>query len=357
MIKLDGSRGEGGGQILRSSLALAALTGEKLLVTGVRAGRPNPGLRAQHLAAVKAMQRICGAKVRGATVGSSELLFEPGPARGGDYTLDVAAEARSAGSTSLVFQALLPALSFAGEPSHLVIRGGTHVAWSPPYHHLADAFLPALGRMGLRATLGLRRWGWYPVGQGEVEASVEPVEGGLSPLVLEGRFEPQDIRALSVSSRLPAHIAERQRNQLIKRLAERGLSATVDVLEAEAASPGSLVYLKATSGEGVVAVSALGERGKPAEVVADEAAGKFFEFLDGGGAVEEHLADQLVLYLALAGGESSFTTSRVSRHLLTNIWVIESFLSAPFGPLFEVEGELGTFGRIKVRGVGFAGRH
>lgn len=351
MIKLDGSHGEGGGQILRTSLALAALTGERLLVNRIRAGRSNPGLRAQHLAGVRAMQAICGARVRGASIGSSELLFEPGPVKGGEHVLDVAAQTRSAGSTSLVLQALLPALAFGAAPSHLTIRGGTHVAWSPPYHHLEEVFLPLVGRMGVRAAIRLNRWGWYPRGGGEVEVAVMPVEGALSPLVLEGPFEPQEIVALAASSNLPAHVTERVCERFKARLAERGMAAPCRTLEAPADGPGCLAYLKAVGGGNkLAAFSALGEKGRPAEAVADEAVDLFFQFLQGGGAVEEHLADQLLIYLALAEGESSFTTSKVSRHLLTNLWVIEQFWGRR---IFEAEGDLGAPGRVVAHGVGF----
>lgn len=349
MIRLDGSHGEGGGQILRTALALSALTGEKLLVVRIRSGRPNPGLRAQHLAGVRAMQGICGAKVRGAQIGSPELMFEPGPVAGGDWRLDVG----TAGSTSLVLQALLPALSFAERESRLTIRGGTHVAWSPPFHHLSDVFLPQVRRMGVKAEMALNRWGWYPKGEGEIEAGVEPVSGTLKPLVLEGAFSPQEIEILSATSNLPSHVRERVGERLLARLSERGLKATLSLLDVPAANPGCLAYLRARDGEKLAATSALGEKGKPAEAVADEAVEEFFHFLDGGGAVDEHLADQLVPYLALAEGESRFTTSRLSRHLLTNIWVIESFTEHIFGKIFEVEGELGEPGRVVVKGVGF----
>ncbi len=352
LVRIDGSHGEGGGQIVRTAVALSALTGRPLLVVNVRAGRSKPGLRAQHLAGVKAMQRICGARVRGGSIGSPELLFEPGPTRGGDYLLDVAAEARSAGSVLLVFQTLLPALTFAEGGSRLTIRGGTHVAWSPPYQSLAEVFVPTVANMGVRVGLELSRWGWYPRGGGEVLAAVEPVRGVLSPLRLEEGFVPGDIEALSASSNLPAGVGERQRERLLARLAERGFSAECSLLDSPAEGPGSLVFIKVrdAGGRKLAGFSALGERGKPAERVADEAADGLFEFLDRGGAVEEHLADQLVPYMALAGGESCVTTSRVSRHLLTNIWVVESFL----GPVFSVEGDLGRPGRVVARGVGLA---
>ncbi|MFH0810661.1 MAG: RNA 3'-terminal phosphate cyclase [Pseudomonadota bacterium] len=352
-MRIDGSHGEGGGQILRTALALSALTGEKLLLTNIRAGRSKPGLRAQHLAGVRAMERICGARVRGAAMGSTELLFEPGAVAGGDYLLDVAAEKTmgSAGATSLVFHALLPALSFAPEGSHLTIRGGTHVAWSPSFHHLAEVFLPTVARMGLRARVGLNRWGWYPRGGGEVEAEVTPVAGFfLRPIILEEQsFSPEWVEVLSASSGLPAQVRERQCRRLLARLAERGLEAECRLMEAPAGGAGSLVFIKAGCGELTVGFSALGERGKRAEQVADEAAEVFFDFLDGTGAVDEHLADQLVVYMALAKGESSFRTSRVSPHLVTNIWVVENFM----GKIFQLEGDLGEPGRVSARGVAF----
>ncbi len=333
---------------MRTSLALAALTGETLRVVNIRSGRPNPGLRAQHLSGVRTMQKICGGSLRGAVIGSSELTFEPGPVKGGDFALDVAEQTRSAGSTSLILQALLPALSFAARGSHLTIRGGTHVAWSPPFHYLAEVFLPQVSRLGVRAEMRLRRWGWYPRGQGEIEARVEPA-GRLRPVVLEGKFSPERVEALSASSNLPGHVRERQRDRLKRRLAERGLEASCRMLDVAAVSPGSLVFIKVRDSDRLAGFSALGEKGKAAEKVADEAADALFAFLDGGGAVDEHLADQLVPYLALADGESSFTTSRISGHLLTNIWVAERFL----GKVFRVEGSPGEAGRVVATGVGF----
>jgi RNA 3'-terminal phosphate cyclase (ATP) len=297
---------------------------------------------------------VCGGRLLGAHLGSQELVFEPGEVKGGDYLLDVAEETRSAGSVTLLLQALLPALSFAGAASRLSVRGGTHVAWSPPFHHLAEVFLPVVREMGLRAEARLVRWGWYPQGGGEVEAEVRPVgsprgeaAGRLAPLDWEGPFRPEQIECLSATSRLPVHVAERQRERLLYRLSERGLKASCEVVDAPAASPGSFVFVKARHDRRLAGFSALGERGKPAERVADEAVGALFDFLEGVAAAEEHLADQLVLYLALADGVSRLTVQRLSGHLMTNIWVVERFL----GKVFEIEGEPGGPGWLSARGV------
>lgn len=336
---LDGSYGEGGGQIVRSALSLAALLGEPVRICNIRAGRDKPGLRAQHLTGVRALAQVTGAEVEGAVLGSRELTFRPRRSRGGRYVFDVAELTGSAGSVTLVLQALLPPLLAAREPSTLTIRGGTHVAWSPPVHYVMHVFLPALAELGGRVTLSLKRWGWYPRGGGEIEVTVEPAP------VLLGRqwLTPPELAAfqgLSAGCRVPEHVIRRQARRLKERLGE-----ALPVMEVEAVGldPGSFVFLWGPR----AGFGALGARGKPAERVADEATEDFLRFQTRGAALDRHLADQIVLYLALAKGPSEFTTEEITRHLLTNLWVIEQFL----GPTFTVQGELGEPGRVSCPGA------
>jgi len=290
--------------------------------------------------AVKALAQVTRAEVEGASLGSRELAFRPRTIEAGNYFFDIAEKTGSAGSVTLVAQALLPPLLAAPGPTNLTIRGGTHVAWSPPAHYLSAVFLPALAELGAEATLTLTRWGWYPRGGGEVRLTIHPA-AQLSPRTWRTASGPQDFQALSAASRVPAHVIRRQ----ARRLQER-LGSGLPVAEQEAASldPGSFVFLWGP----LAGFHALGARGKPAEKVADEAVEEFLRFKKTETATDRHLADQVLFYLARAQGPSAFTTEEITQHLLTNIWVIEQFL----GPIFQVQGELGEPGEVSCRGQG-----
>jgi RNA 3'-terminal phosphate cyclase (ATP) len=334
MFFLDGSYGEGGGQILRTALSLAALTGTAVRIERIRAGRPKPGLRPQHLTAVQALAQVAQAEVTGAHLESQELTFRPRALRGGGYHFDVAAKTGSAGSVTLIAQALLPPLLRAGSPTNIILKGGTHVPWSPPAHYLSQVFLPALSSMGAEVQMTLERWGWYPKGGGEVRFDVRPAR------ILSGvewRTPPPSsaFRALSVSARLPEHVARRQAARLEARL---GPAVPVEIIRVDGRDPGSLVCLWGPR----AGFSALGAPGKPAEQVADETVDAFLAFQESGAALDRHLADQILIYLALAAGPSAFTTEALTSHLTTNVWVIEQFL----GPMFEVRGNPGERGEI-----------
>jgi RNA 3'-terminal phosphate cyclase (ATP) len=338
MLFLKGSYGEGGGQILRTALSLAAVTGTPVRIEAIRAGRPKPGLRPQHLTAVNAVAQVSQAEVTGARLGSQELTFRPGAPQGGRYLFDVAAKTGSAGSVSLIAQALLPPLLRAERPATVILRGGTHVPWSPPAHYLSHVFLPALAAMGAEVKLSLERWGWYPRGGGEIRLSIRPAHT-LKGVEWRTPAAGAAFRGLSAAAKLPEHVARRQAAQLKVRLGE---AIPVDLIPAGGQDPGSLVFLWGPR----AGFSALGARGKPAERVADEVADAFLTFRERNAALDRHLADQLLLYLALARGPSTFTTEAVTSHLLTNVWVIEQFL----GPTFEVRGNPGERGEILVRG-------
>ena len=330
VLTLDASYGEGGGQILRTALALSVALRRPVTLRRVRARRPKPGLQPQHLTAVRALAAISDAQVSGDALDSTELSFAPRALRGGDYRFDVGAIRGSAGSVALLFQALLLPLAMAREPSRLTLLGGTHVPWSPPVHYLGDVFLPALRRVGITAEIGLRRWGWYPRGGGEIEARVDPAGdpgAGWRGLRWEARPPRPLITGVSAVSRLPLSIAERQQRQALARLRVHGLEADIAIVEdAQALGPGTLLFL-ATSGEGGLAgFSALGRRGVSAEAVADEAVEPLLAYLDSGAAVDDHLADQLVPYLALAGTPSALTCPDRTSHLNTVAWTVRQFL-------------------------------
>ena len=245
MLSLDGSYGEGGGQILRTALSLAALTGVPVRIERIRAGRSKPGLRPQHLTAVQAVARVSQAEVTGAHLGSQALTFRPRTPQGGHYLFDVAEKTGSAGSVSLIAQALLPPLLKAGAPATVILKGGTHVPWSPPAHYLSHVFLPALAPWGRRWSMTLERWGWYPRGGGEVRLTIKP--GPASDRGGSGAPRPASsaFRALSAAAKLPEHVARRQAARLAARLGE---TLPVEIIAASGQDPGSLVFLWGPAG-------------------------------------------------------------------------------------------------------------
>jgi RNA 3'-terminal phosphate cyclase (ATP) len=269
---------------------------------------------------VRALAAISDALVEGDEIGSTEVSFTPRRLRGGEYRFDVGAERGSAGSAALLFQSLLLPLSMAGIRSRLTLIGGTHVPWSPTVHYLSRVFLPALRRAGVDASVELVRWGWYPAGGGEIEATIAP------PHAIGGFTVPPSlpIEGLSAVSRLPRSIAERQRRRARERLAAEGLDVAIEIEEdATALGPGTVVFLASPARAGF---AALGRRGLPAERVADEAADQLLAWLRTGAAVDDHLADQLVPFLALASDPTTFTCPTVSAHLRTVAWVVQQFL-------------------------------
>jgi len=333
VLELDGSYGEGGGQIVRTALSLSAITGRPVRIDNVRQRRTQPGLRPQHLAAVRAVARICGARVRGADIGSRAVEFVPGAApAAGEYAFDVAevSEGGSAGSTGLLFQCLFMPLALARGCSTLSLAGGTHVRWSPCHHYLAEVFLPAVRRLGLHAELDLVRWGWYPRGGGRVVARIQGLGGSgappLRPLLLMDRGRLVEVRGFSAASNLPEHVIRRQKDQVLRRLKARHLRADIDELTPPADGPGTALFVLAKYEHVRAGFTGYGRVRYPAEKVADDAADAFEEHLSGRAAVDPYLADQLLLPAALAPGTTEYGTSRVTGHLLTNAWVIRQFL-------------------------------
>lgn len=352
VLEIDGSYGEGGGQILRTALSLAVALGRPFRMRRIRAGRPKPGLRPQHLVAVRAAAAISGAAVEGDRVGSQDLLFAPQrwPA-GGDCTFDVGATEAggSAGAVSLVFQTLFLPLALAGAPSHLTLVGGTHVPWSPPFHYLAHVYLPAVAALGYRADLAIQRWGWYPKGGGVVQASIQPLdatEGAARSLDWTRRGRLTRVWGISAASNLPEHIVQRQKAQALEMLRKAGLRAEMEEAEAPAMGFGTVVFLVAEYERGIGGFTAYGALRKPAERVAEEAARELIRFHETKAAVDEHLADQLLLPAVLADADVAFTTPRATEHLRTNAWAIGQFL----GPRVEIEPHP-TGALVRVRGA------
>lgn len=321
MIELDGAHGEGGGQILRTSLALSLVTGKPFHLRNLRAGRKKPGLQPQHLMSVEAAATIGQARTRGAALQSKELVFEPGPVRPGTYHFKIG----TAGSTGLVLHTIYLPLALASAPSQVAIEGGTHVKASPCFHFLDITWRRHLALVGINIAVTMRRPGFYPRGGGLVEAAITPGPH-IQSLTVERVVPVKTFGGFSAVAGLPASIAQRQAVRAQRRLEALGLQGTIRE-ESWSGGPGTVIGVELPTSPVPTLFFALGERGKPAESVADEAACQAETFLraDPPG-VDEHSADQLVLPLALAPEPSSFRVAAVSTHLLTNIDVIQRFV-------------------------------
>ncbi len=342
-VTIDGAQGEGGGQIIRTSLTLAALTGRPLALVRIRAGRRNPGLQAQHLTAARAAAALCDATLTGAELGSERLTFTPrAPVRAADHAFAIG----TAGATTLVAQTALLPLALAGG-GRVQIEGGTHVAFAPTADYLSEVYLPALAAAGLDLTARLTRPGFFPRGGGLLELDVRA--GHPRPLVRETRGALLGVHARVLTSRLPTQVGERGADALQEALVGLPVPVTVEIVESEAASPGAAVLIVAATAAGPAGFSALGERGKRMEDVALEAADALAAWLAHGAAVDEHLADQLVPVLALARGESRWTTWPVTEHLRTVLQVVQRFLPVEA----RLEEAPDGFGRVTLIGAGW----
>ncbi|NDJ36394.1 MAG: RNA 3'-phosphate cyclase [Chloroflexi bacterium] len=328
MIHIDGSQGEGGGQILRTALALSVVTGQPFHMDRIRANRRKPGLAPQHLAGVIAAARICGADVQGAGLRTQALAFTPGgTVQPGRYVLDIGelAGTPSAGSVTMLLQTVLLPLALAGGPSELVLRGGTHVRWSPPAHYAMSVLLPTLNRMGVEARAQLNGTGWYPEGGGELVVEI----GGGASLVgidLSERGDLVTVSGEAVACSLPEHVAQRMADEANTRLRAAGLPPGIQPVTAKGRSTGAGLFITVTGTGAAAGFDALGKRGKPAETVAAEGIDDVLAYLQQPHALDEHLPDQLLPFMALAQGPSVLTTMAVTEHTRTNAAVIGRFI-------------------------------
>ncbi|MEM2927260.1 MAG: RNA 3'-terminal phosphate cyclase [Candidatus Bathyarchaeia archaeon] len=351
-LEIRGDILEGGGQILRTAIAFSAVIGIPIEVTRIRARRSPPGLRAQHMAAVSAVSELTGARVEGLSMGSQRLLFIPGQPKAGSFSLDIG----TAGSVTLVLQALMPIMAFSPGRVSIRLKGGTNNPMAPPFEFLKEVLLPILKRMGFEAELRLLRRGFYPKGGGIVETYAYPLKS-LKPLVLTEEARLERIWGFAYSARLPRHIVERMASSATKILEKAGYGSFLKGVEFEvldsldegcSISPGCgiILFAELTNGSRIVG-DALGEPGKPAEAVGKEASEKLIKQLETLRPVDRHLADQLVPWIALAQGSSRLSVCELTLHTLTCIEVVRRI----GGLGFEVQGSLGKPSTIACEGM------
>lgn len=343
-IVIDGSEGEGGGQVLRTALTFSLLTGKSFRMIHIRARRKNPGLAPQHLKSIEAAANISRSHVEGASIGAREIFFQPDTVTRGNYFFDI----RTAGSTSLVFQTICFPLSWKAPGSTLTIRGGTHVSHSPSFHYLERQWLPWMKRLGYEFQLDLRRAGYYPKGGGEIFASCG-VHHHAPELKATQRGALTDLHILSTYSNIPQEVAERQIQQASAELSNRGFTFDVHKEELSAFGSGSQLMVNANYEEGSCSYFALGERGVSAEKTGEEPAQKFLNFHVGQGSIDQYLADQMLIPAVLNRYPITYTTNEITQHLLTNRGVILKFVPVNI----RVHGELGHAGKIQVEQKAF----
>ncbi len=326
MITIDGSYGEGGGQILRTSVALSAVTGEGFRIVNIRANREKPGIMPQHLNAIDSVARLCNAEVEGLSVGSRELEFRPKKIRGGVFNLDIG----TAGSVTLVLQALMIPSVYADGEVRITITGGTDVRWSPPIDYLRYVTLPVLERFGYNASIQLIKRGYYPAGGGQVKAVINPA-GGLDRIELTSRGKLKAVKGIShchpdlEGAQVAGRQAKSARHILYNKFSNIGFKGDIDIRQehCSALSYGSGITLWAETENSLLGADSLGERGRKSEVVGGEAAENLIREWDLEAPVDRHMADQIIPYLALAGG--IVNAGEITGHAKTNVDVVNEF--------------------------------
>ncbi len=344
MIEIDGSMHSGSGSILRYAVALATLTGQPLHMTRIRAKRPKPGLRAQHLIAVTSCCAISGGQVEGAELSSQEIIYRPGETlQGGIFDFDIG----TAGSAMMAGFTLIPSCLFAHEPSQLTITGGLFQDFAPSFFHTQKVLLPLLQRMGADVTLDMLKPGYVPKGGGKLRVVVNPSRSPLKPLSMVEQGAVRMIRGIAVSSNLSEqHVSLRMADRCTAILKERGYHTDVQVMEdSTAAQRGAALSVWAETDTGcLLGADQAGKLGRKSEAIADFVASSLLEDLDSGAATDRHLADQLILFAALADGVSEYSIPRVTEHVTANLWLVQKML----GVNAEVDGHV-----VRVKGIGY----
>jgi RNA 3'-terminal phosphate cyclase (ATP) len=325
MVSIDGSYGEGGGQIVRTAVALSVLTKQPIEISNIRAGRPNPGLRPQHFTALSCIRDICDAEVEGLFVHSTNLKFTPHDVKAGTYTFDVG----TAGSMTLVFQASLLSALHTSTPLTIRLKGGTDVRWAPSWDYFAHVFLPLISKIGVKTELTLIKRGYYPTGGGEALMTIHPVET-LQTFSADESQDFTEITGIIHRANLPDHISTRMKHAAIKTAMKQSLRSTIQIESAPSSSPGTGITLWSTAGPAILGSTALGEKTIPAEKVGEIAATQLLKEITSGATIDRYALDQILPYLVLAPKGSSCLIREISNHAKTNMWLIKHFLDVEF---------------------------
>jgi len=325
MIHIDGGFGEGGGQILRTALALSSILQKPIHIFNIRRGREVPGLMPQHLMCIRALKEITDADAKGDSKGSTELYFSPHRIRPGTYSFDIG----TAGSVTLLLQALLPPLLFSDSPSIVEITGGTHVPFSPAFDYFKEVLVQFLKGLGFRVRADIESYGFYPFGGGRVTVEINPAEP-FNHIELSELGALMSIEGISAVGGLPLSIAERQKNEAGAILDSSGFSPKIRTASVPTPGRGSYIFLKVVAENITVGFSSLGVRGKRAETVGEEAAKELIQYINSNACLDHHLSDQILVYITLIGGQWRFSTSRVTEHLKTSLWLIGRFLDVEY---------------------------
>lgn len=325
MLFIDGSYGEGGGQIVRTAVALAVLTKKSIEIAHIRAGRPIPGLRPQHYTALSCIHQICNAEVDGLSVHSTNLKFTPHDIKPGTYTFDVG----TAGSMTLVFQACLLSAFHTSEPLYIRIRGGTDVRWAPSWDYFTHVFLPLISKIGVKTEIQLLRRGYYPTGGGEAILTIHPVDT-LHAFLADAPQNFTEIRGIIHRANLPDHISTRIKHAAIKTALKHNLHATLQIDAAPSSSSGTGITLWSTSEHTILGSTVLGEKTISAETVGETAASQLIQEIRSGATLDRYSIDQILPYLVLAPRGSSCLIREISNHTQTIMWLIKQFVNVDF---------------------------
>ena len=330
MIEIDGSYGEGGGQILRNTIALSTITKKPVKITNIRANRPNPGIKAQHYVAIKSIQKLCDAEVEGLEIGSSKITFYPGEIKGGRYRFDIG----TAGSITLVFQACILASVQTKKPIKITLTGGTDVKWSPAWDYFEHVFLPLLHKTGVDVKPHLVKRGYYPKGGGEAEIEIKPIET-IKPLKLSDHQVFSEVKGIVHIGSLPENISTRIKHTVIKTLLKKAFMTSIKIDKSKTLSPGTGVTLWAESKDTILGVAVLGEKGVTSEEVGEKAVLNIIREIESGATLDVYAFDQLLPYMVLAckNGVSSCKIRELSNHASTNMWLLQQFFDVDFEAL------------------------
>ena len=326
LLEIDGSYGEGGGQILRNAVAFSTFTKIPIKITKIRANRPNPGIKAQHYTAIKIIKELCNAETTGLEIGSSTIEFKPGDFRSGDYKFDIG----TAGSITLVFQACILASLKTNSPVTIQLTGGTDTKWSPPWDYFQHVFIPLIKKTGVSVDTKLIKRGYYPKGGGEASITIHPCNADLKPLQLNKEQKFLEVIGIIHIAGLPDHISKRIKHTAIETLLKRNLKSNIDIEQTSALSPGTGITLWTESENSILGSTSLGEKGLSSEEIGRTAALNLLNEIESLATLDIHGFDQLLPYMTMAKGLSSCFVQKISNHAQTNIWLIKQFFDVKF---------------------------